>query len=72
MLILLKKHFLLLWMFKTIVLPNIFVETMIHIFFSIIWSKESSKEQHLFEIENICNIINIFWWVFIDPQTFEQ
>ncbi len=44
-------------MFKTILLPNIyFVET----FFWILWWIERSKEQHLFEIENFYNIINVF------------
>ncbi len=46
-------------MLKTVVLPNIFVEIDI-LFFRIIWWIESSKEQHLFEIENLCNIINVF------------
>ncbi len=30
------------------------------LFFRILWWIESSKEQHLFEIENFCNIINVF------------
>ncbi len=41
-------------MLNTVVL-NIFVETEI-----IIWWIESSKEQHLFEIEIFCNVINVF------------
>ncbi len=56
---LLKKHFWLLSMLKTVVLHNIFVETVIILFFRILWWIESSKE-HLFEIESFCNIINIF------------
>ncbi len=37
-------------MLKTVMLPNTVVEILI----------ESSKEQHLFEIEIFCNIINVF------------
>jgi len=42
--------------FKTIVLFIIFVETKIHV------SSNSlkSKQQHLFELEAFCNIINVF------------
>ncbi len=42
-------------------LLNIFVETMIHFsgFFN-----EGSIEQHLFEIEIFCNIINVFTLIF--------
>ncbi len=43
----LKKHFLLLLMLRTVVLVNIFVETVIH-FFRIIWWIQHSKEQHFF------------------------
>ncbi len=45
-------------MLKTVVLLNIFVETMIIFFFMIHRWIESSKVQHLFEI--FCNIINVF------------
>jgi len=43
-------------MFKIIVLFIIFVETKIHV------SSNSlkSKQQHLFELEAFCNIINVF------------
>ncbi len=44
-------------MLKTVVLRNIFVETMI-IFFRILWI--DSLKEHLFEIEIFCNIINVF------------
>ncbi len=44
--LLLKKHFWLLSIMKTVKLLNIIVE--------------SSKEQHLYEIEIFCNIINVF------------
>ncbi len=55
--------------------------------FSGIWWIEGSKEQHLFEIENFCKIINVFTVTFnllnesinfseimksYSPQTFEQ
>jgi len=43
------KQFLLLSMFKTVAMLNNFVETVIHFFF------QSSKEQHLFEIEILYN-----------------
>ncbi len=49
-------------MLKTVVLLNIFVETVIHFR----WWIESSKEQHSFEIEIFCNIINVF------TDTFDQ
>jgi len=42
------KQFLLLSMFKTVAMLNHFVETVIHFF-------QSSKEQHLFEIEILYN-----------------
>ncbi len=39
---------------------NIFVETMI-LFYKIFFNEnKSSKEQHLFEMEIFCNIINVF------------
>ncbi len=44
-------------MLKTVVLHNILVETVKHFLF---WRIESSKEQHLLEMEIFCNIINIF------------
>ncbi len=56
----LKKHFWLLSMLKTVVLHNIFVKIL---FFMILWRIESSKEQHLFEIEIISNIIHVFSFV---------
>ncbi len=43
-------------MLKKVVLPTIFENSDC----SGIWWIESSKEQHLFEIENFCNIINVF------------
>ncbi len=46
-------------MLKTVVLHNIFVETVIHCIFQDSLMK-SSKEQHLFEIEIFYNIINVF------------
>ncbi len=42
-------------MLKSGLLPNIFVEMVINYIFH-----ESSKEQHLFEIEIFSNIINVF------------
>ncbi len=52
-------------MLKTVVLQNIFVETMINFYiFRILWLIESSKEQFLFEIEIFCNIINGFTLTF--------
>ncbi len=45
-------------MLKTVVLTNIFVETVIHFIFQDS-QMNSSKEQHLFEIEISCNIINV-------------
>ncbi len=53
-------------MLKTVVLHNIFVETVIILFFRIHRWIESSKEQHLFEIETFWNIINVF------TPTFDQ
>ncbi len=51
-------------MLKTAVLLNIFVESVIifiyNLFFRSLWWIESSKEQHLFEIEIIWNIKNAF------------
>ncbi len=38
----------------------------IFLFLSIVWLIESSEEQYLFEISNVCNIINAF------SVTFEQ
>ncbi len=38
----------------------------IFFFLSIVWLIESSEEQYLFEISNVCNIINAF------TVTFEQ
>ncbi len=52
----LKKHFLLLSGLKTDVLLNIFVKP--HATFSRFF--KSSKEQYLFEIEILRNIINVF------------
>jgi len=55
-------------MLKTVVLHN--METMN--FFRILWWIETSKEQHLFEIEMFCNIISLLsllinlmhpWWI---------
>ncbi len=54
----LKKHFLL-SMLKTVLLLNIFIETVIH-FLGIFWWIERSKENNLFEIVIFCDIINIF------------
>ncbi len=51
-------------MLITVVLPNIFVETVIYHF------QESSKEQHLFEIEILCNIINVFTIIFVQINIF--
>ncbi len=54
-------------MLKTVVLQNIFVETMINFYiFRILWLIESSKEQFLFEIEIFCNIINGFTFLLIE------
>ncbi len=38
-----------------------------HALFWIIWWIESSKQPHLFEIENFCNIIDVFfiYWHYI-------
>ncbi len=47
--IVLKETFIFWSMFITAVLPRI------------IWWKYSSKEEHLFEIEILCNIINVFF-----------
>ncbi len=44
-------------MLKTV---NIFVETVMLLFFRIHRWIESSKEQHLFDIEIYCSIINVF------------
>ncbi len=60
----LKKHYLLL-VLKTVVLLNIFVET-VTLFFRVFLMNRSSKEQHLFEIEIFCNNINVF------TDTFDQ
>ncbi len=49
-LLLLKTHFLLLSKLKTVVLLNIYVETMIKKKIRILRCIESLKEQHLFEI----------------------
>ncbi len=54
--LLLEKHFWLSSMLRTVVLPNIFGETRIYIFFRIHRWIESSKEQHLFEMEIFCNM----------------
>ncbi len=43
---------------KKVVLPNIFVETII------LWWTESSKEHTLFEMEIFCNILNVFTIIF--------
>ncbi len=51
MLIWCLKYFLLLWMLKTFVLLNIFLEAMIR--FSI-------EIKHLYKLENLSNIINVF------------
>ncbi len=48
-------------MLKTVMLPNIFVETVIHFIFQV---SQISKEKHLFEL--FCNIRNVF------TVTFEQ
>ncbi len=47
-------------MLKIFVLLHIFVETVIHFFFTILLWIKSSKEQLLFEIEIFCRIINIY------------
>ncbi len=44
-------------MLKTVVQLIIIVEKVL---FRIHWWTESSNEQHLFEIEIVCNIINVF------------
>ncbi len=54
-------------MLKTVLL-HIFVESVMHYFFRILWWLEGSKEQHLFELEIICNIINIFTLTFDKPN----
>ncbi len=58
---LLKKHFWLLSMLKTV---NIFMKPWYILFFRIHRWIESSKEQRLFEIEIFCNIINVFTGTF--------
>ncbi len=58
--LLLNKHFWLLSMLKTVVLHNIFVETVMHYFFRIHRWIESSKDQHLLETEIFCNFMNAF------------
>ncbi len=55
--LLLKKH-LLLYILKTIVLLHFLKKTML--LSSILLGIERSKEQHLFKIEILCSIINIF------------
>ncbi len=47
-------------MLKTDVLLHVFVETVINLIFQLFWWIESSKEEHLFETEIFCYIINIF------------
>ncbi len=39
---------------------NIFVKTMMHFFFRILWKIESPKEQHLFEIK-----VTLYFRVFL-------
>ncbi len=43
-------------MWKTIVLPNIFVKIYIYIIFSVFFPKIENSEQHLFDSEIFCNI----------------
>jgi len=59
--LMLKKHFLLLSLLKTVVLLNIFVETIILF---------SEFEQHLLEIEAFCNILNVFTVTFNQSNDF--
>ncbi len=49
-------------MLKTVVLHNIFVETVIYFIFQdyLMNRKFNKKKQHLFEIEIFANIINVF------------
>ncbi len=56
--LLLKKHFWLLSMLKTVVLPNIFVETVIQDLQDL--QKNRKFKRNLFEIEIFWNIINVF------------
>ncbi len=53
-----QESFLIIINAEKVVLLNIFVEIMIH--FQYFWLIESAKDQHLFEIETICCIINVF------------
>ncbi len=59
-----QENFLLLSMLKTAVLLHIFVKNC-DTFFKILWWIENSKEQHVFEIEIICKIINVFMVFFV-------
>ncbi len=47
-------------MLKTVVLLNILCKLWHTLFFRIHRWTESSKEQHLFEVESLCNIVNVF------------
>ncbi len=58
--LLLKKHFWLLSMLKTVVLLNIFVEIVIHFIFQDSLMNRKFKRTVFFEIEIVCNIVNVF------------
>ncbi len=51
-------------MLETVVHFHFFVKIVIHFIFRILWWIERPKEQHLFEIESFCNIINAFTLTF--------
>ncbi len=51
-------------MLRTVVLPNVFVETVIRFIFQDTLMNENFKGQHLFEIEIFCNFINLFNLIF--------
>ncbi len=59
--LLLKIHLLLLLL---LLLLLCIMKTAEEIFFRFLWWIESSEEQHLSEIEIICNIINVFIIIF--------
>ncbi len=45
-------------MLKTVVLFNVFVETMILVFQDPLMNRNVKKKQHLFDSESFCNFIN--------------
>ncbi len=53
-------YFLFISILKAVKLLNIFVKMQKFIFSTILWLIKKFKNQHLFEIETFCNIINAF------------